>query len=159
MITESDSINPKRSSLKIDEWKTPDLLLFHLLKSPSCSDLRPPLSVTKIVHFSNSVSQCFSPSVQLLSRVQLFATPWTAALQASLSFTISWSLLRFMSIESVMLSNHIIVCFPLLLPSIFPTSGSFPVSWHFASSGQSIGASASVLPVNIQQWLFSVYFL
>ena len=60
--------------------------------------------------------------VQLLSHVQLFATPWTAAHQAPLSFTISWSLLRFMSIESVMPSNHLILCHPLLLlPSIFPS--------------------------------------
>ena len=54
------------------------------------------------------------------------ATPWTAACQASLSYTISWSLLRFMSIESVMLSNHLILCHPLLLlPSIFPSSWVF----------------------------------
>ena len=58
--------------------------------------------------------------VQALSCVQLFATPWTAAHQASLSFTISWSLLRLMSIESVMPSNHLILCHPLLLPLIFP---------------------------------------
>ena len=59
---------------------------------------------------------------QLLSYVQLFATPWTAACQASLSFTVSWSLLSFMPIESVMLSNHLILCCPfLLLPSIFPS--------------------------------------
>ena len=58
--------------------------------------------------------------VPLLSRVQLFVTPWTAALQASLSFTISQSLLKLMSIESVMPSNHLILCHPLLLlPSIF----------------------------------------
>ena len=59
-------------------------------------------------------------SVQLLSRVQLFVTPWTAACQASLSITNSWSLLKLMSIESVMPSNHLILCHPLLLPSIFP---------------------------------------
>ena len=60
-------------------------------------------------------------SVQSLSRVQLFATPWTAAHQASLSITNSWSLLKLMSIESVMPSNHLILCHPLLLPpSIFP---------------------------------------
>ena len=61
-------------------------------------------------------------SVQLLSRVQLFATPWTAASQASLSITISHSLPKFMSIELVMPSNHLILCYPLLLlPSIFPS--------------------------------------
>ena len=60
--------------------------------------------------------------VQSLSHVQLFATPWTATLQASLSFTISWSLLKLASIESVMPSNHLILCRPLLLlPSIFPS--------------------------------------
>ena len=59
--------------------------------------------------------------VQLLSRVRCFVTPWTAAHQASLSFTISWSLLKLMSIESVMPSNHLILCHPLLLPSIFPS--------------------------------------
>ena len=58
--------------------------------------------------------------VQPLSCVQFFATPWTAALQASLSFTISQSLLKLMSIESVMPSNHLILCHSLLLPSIFP---------------------------------------
>ena len=60
-------------------------------------------------------------SVPSLSRVQLFVTPWTAAHQASLSFSISWGLLKLMSIESVMPSNHFILCYPLLLlPSIFP---------------------------------------
>ena len=60
--------------------------------------------------------------VQSLSRVRLFATPWTAARQASLSFSISQSLLKLMSIESVMPSNHLILCHPLLLPpSIFPS--------------------------------------
>ena len=60
-------------------------------------------------------------SVQLLSCFQLFATPWTAACQASLSITNSWSLLKLMSIKSVMPSNHLILCCPLLLPSIFPS--------------------------------------
>ena len=59
--------------------------------------------------------------IQSLSCVKLFATPWTAAHQASLSFTISWSLLKLMSIESMLPSNHLILCCPLLLlPSIFP---------------------------------------
>ena len=94
-------------------------------------------------------------SVQSLSRVQLFATPWTAAHQASLSTTSSWSLLKLISIESVMPSNHLILCCPLLLlPSIFPASGSFQMNQLFASRGQSIGVSASVsvLPMNIQDW-------
>ena len=83
--------------------------------------------------------------VQLLSHVRIFATPWTAALQASLSFTISWSLLKFMSIESVMPSNHLILCHPLLLlPLIFPSIRVFsnesvlhirwPKYWSFSFS-------------------------
>jgi len=81
-------------------------------------------------------------------------TPWTAGCQASLSITNSWSLLKIMSIMSVMPSNHLILCCPLLPPSIFPASGSFQLSQFFASGGQSIGvsASASVLPMNIQNW-------
>ena len=60
--------------------------------------------------------------VQLLSCVLLFATPWTTAHQTSLSYTISWSLLKLMSIESVMPSNHLMLGFPLLLlPSVFPS--------------------------------------
>ena len=85
------------------------------------------------------------------------ATPWTAEYQAPLSITSSQSLLKLMSIESVVPSNHFILCRPLLLlPSTqsFPASGSFPMSQLFASVGQSIGvsASASVLPMNIQAW-------
>ena len=60
--------------------------------------------------------------VQLLGHVWLFATPWMAAHQASLSFTISWSLLKLMSVESVMPSSHLVLCRPLfLLPSVFPS--------------------------------------
>ena len=71
-------------------------------------------------------------------------TPWTAARQASLSFTISQSLLKLTSIESVIPSNHLILCHPLLLlPSIFPSVRIFAVSQLFTSGGQSIGASAS----------------
>ena len=94
-------------------------------------------------------------SVQLLSHVQLFATSWTAARQASLSITNFWSLLKLMSIESVMPSNHLILCPPLLLlSSIFPSIRVFSMSQFFRSGGQSIGvwASASVLPMNIQGW-------
>ena len=91
--------------------------------------------------------------IQSLSHVWLFATPWTAAHQAPLSSTESQNLLKFISTESVMLSNHLILCHPLLLLlAIFPGVGPFPVSQFFASGGQSIGASASVLPMNIQGW-------
>ena len=85
------------------------------------------------------------PSVQSFSHVQLFSTPWITARQASLSITNSQSLLKFMSIESVMPSNHLILCRPLLrLPSIFPSIGVFsnesvlcmrwPKYWSFSFS-------------------------
>ena len=93
--------------------------------------------------------------VQSLSCAQLFAAPWTTAHQASLSSAISRSLLKLKSIESVMPSNRLIRCHPLLLlPSIFPTSVSFPMSLLFASGSQSFraSASASVLSMNIQGW-------
>ena len=94
-------------------------------------------------------------SLQSLSHVQIFVTPWTAVRQASLSITNSWSLLRLMSIESVMPSNHLILCCPLFLPSsIFPSIRVFQRSQFFTSGSQSTGvsASASVLPMNIQDW-------
>ena len=98
--------------------------------------------------------------VQSLSLVWLFATPWTAACQVSLSFTISWSLLRFMSIESLMLSIHLILCCPLLLlPSVFPSIRVFsnklaicigwPKFWSF---------SFSISPSNEYSWLISFRF-
>ena len=72
--------------------------------------------------FSIVCMYCCCCVVQLLSCVQLFATPWTAAHQASLFFPISQNLVKFMFIESVMPSNHLILCYPLLhLPSIFPS--------------------------------------
>ena len=83
--------------------------------------------------------------------VRLFETPWTAALQASLSFTISRSLLKLMSIELVMPSNHLILCRPLLLlPSIFPSNRVFSSEPTLASGGPSIGASAPAHQMNIQ---------
>ena len=94
-------------------------------------------------------------SVQLLSHVQLFAAPWTAALQASLSITNSQNPLKLMSIELVMPSNHLILCRPLiLLPSIFHSIRVFLMSQFFTSGGQGVGvsASASVLPMNTQDW-------
>ena len=95
-------------------------------------------------------------SVQLLSHVRLFVTPWTAACQASLSINNFRSLLKLMSIESVMPSNHLILCRPLLLlPSIFPSIRVFshesvlhirwPKYWSFSFS-------TLVLPMNIQDW-------
>ena len=99
---------------------------------------------------SKPVNHCCSVA-QSLSRIRLLMTPLTAARQAPLFFTISWSLLKLMSTESMMPSNHLILCHRLLLlPSIFPSIRAFPMSQLFASHGQIIGASASVLPLNIQ---------
>ena len=91
--------------------------------------------------------------VQSLSCVQLFSTPWTVAHQVPLSSTISLSLLKFMSIEPVMLSNHLILFF---CPQSFPESGSFPMSRLFASGGQSSGASASA---SVPPMIFRTDFL
>ena len=91
----------------------------------------------------------------LFSHVRFFVTPWTAGCQASLSFTISQSLLKLMSVESVMPSKHLILCHPLLLlPSILPNIRVFSNDWLFASGVKCIGASASasVLLVNIHDW-------
>ena len=99
-----------------------------------------------------SVSGSFTSSLSF-SSVQfshsVFAILWTAACQASLSITNFQSLLKLMSIESVMPDNYLILCL-----QSFPASGSFPVSQFFASGGPSIGvsASASALPINIQDW-------
>ena len=91
-------------------------------------------------------------SVWSLSRVWLFATLWAAERQASLSIPSSQSLVK---LALVMPSNHLMLCHSLLLPrQSFPASGSFQMSWFFTSGGPSIGisASASVLPMNIQDW-------
>ena len=101
-------------------------------------------------------SLTFLNSVQSLSRVRLFATPWITVRQASLSITKSQSSLKFMSIKLMMPSSHLILCRPLLLlPSIPPSIRVVPMSQLFAWGGQSIGvsASASVLPMNTQDWV------
>ena len=90
---------------------------------------------------------------QLFSCVRLSVTPWMQHTKLPCPSPSSWSLLKLMSIESVMPSNHLILCHPLLfLPQSFPASGSFQMSQLFASGGLSIGASAStsVLPMNIK---------
>ena len=109
----------------------------------------------KDIHFS---------SIQSLSHVWLLATPWTAARQASLSITNSWSLLKLMTIESVMPSNHLILPRPLfLLPSILPSIRVFPKElalhirwpkyWRFTfNTYPNPNPSASVLSLNIQGW-------
>ena len=93
--------------------------------------------------------------VQLLSRVWVFVTPWTTARQASLSTTNSQSSPKPMSIESVMPSNHLILCHPLLLlPSIFPSIRVFSneSALHIRWPNIAVSASTSVLPMNIQDW-------
>ena len=112
------------------------------------------ISCFSVLNLSSPLSVQFS-SIQLLNCVQLFATPWTAARQASLSIISSWSLPKPMSIELVMPSNHLILCCPpLLLPSIFPSIRVFsnesalcirwPKYWSFSF--------ISVLPMNTQDW-------
>ena len=92
----------------------------------------------------DAIFSCITCCVQSHSCVRLFSTPWTAAHLTTLSFTISWSLLKLMSIESVMPSNHLILCLPFSsCPQSFPALGSFQMSQLFASSGQRIGVSAS----------------
>ena len=114
------------------------------------------LNITTLLHMCHTYSSlslspsnnCFSPAnvvvVQLISRVQFFVTPWTAACQTSLSFTVSWNLLKFMSIGLVMPLNHLILCRPLLQLSIFPSIKVFsnesalgirwPKYWSFSFS-------------------------
>ena len=106
-------------------------------------------------HSASILSDAQFPSIQSLGCVWIFATQWTAVRQASLSVTNSWSPPKPMSIVLVMPSNHLIPCRPLLLlPSIFPSIRVFSVSCLFGSGSWNIGASASasVLPMNIQDW-------
>ena len=94
------------------------------------------------VHFSSVTETCLS-----------LVSPWTAAHQTSMSIMNSSILLKLMTIESIMSSNHLILCHPLLLlPSMFPSIRMFSKHQYFASGSQSIGvsASSSVLPMNIQ---------
>ena len=90
--------------------------------------------------------------------VQLFATPWTVAHQDPLSSTISWSLLQFMSIELMMLSNHLILCYPLLLPSIFPSIRVFSSksalhqvakNWSFSFSSNPANEYSGLIPFRV----------
>ena len=121
----------------------------HLLHDPTASFLS--ICLPK---GSEDTSKDLNTAVfQLFSRVRLVATPWTAARQASLSFTISQSLLKLMSIEWVMSSNHLILCHPLLLlPSVFPSIRVFSNESVLRIRWQSIRASAlaSVLPMAIR---------
>ena len=117
----------------------------------------------EIVSFQRQMLLTFS-SVQSLNRIQLFATPWTAACQASLSSTNSWSLLKLISIESMMPSNHLILCHPLLLPpSTFPSIRVFsnesvlsirwPKYWSFSLSISPSGEYSGLTSFRMD-WLY-----
>ena len=94
--------------------------------------------------------------VQSFSRVRLFVTSWTAARQASLSFTISQSWLRLMSTESVMPPNHLLLCHPLLLlPSVFPSIRVFSIEWVLLIKWPKYW-SFSISPSNEYSWLISI---
>ena len=124
--------------------------LFWFMPFNSCVILDKPLDFSEPA--SSAGSSVVVVVVQLPNHVRLFITPWTVARQASLSLTISRSLPKFMSIESMMPSNHLILCHPLLLLIlIFPSIRVF----SNGSGDQTIGASAStsVFPKSIQDWL------
>ena len=112
----------------------------------------------KLEYFLTAYTQIIQngfPSVQSLSRVWLFVTPWTSVCQASLSITNTWSLPKLMSIESVMPSNYLILCRPLLLlPSIFPNIGvcSNESALRIRWSRTGVSASKSILSINTQDW-------
>ena len=117
----------------------------------------------KQIQFQNGLRICYC-FVQLLSHVRLFATPWTAARQASLSSTISWSLLKSMSSESVMPTNHLIHHRPLfLLPSNFPSIKVFPKEsalrirwskyWSFSFSNSPSNENSELISFRID-WFY-----
>ena len=119
-------------------------------------------------HVQESINRYFVVIVQSLSHFQLFETPWTAACQAPLSFTISWSLLKFMSIELVMIYNYLIFCHLLfLLPSIFPSISIFsnelalsirrPKLWNFSFSNSPSNEYSGLISFRIDWFdLFAV---
>ena len=132
------------------------LLLYHIFKS--ALNIESPLKLWVYCGVPRSANNTHLFVVQLLNHLRLFATPWSAACQASLSFTISRSLLKLMSIESMMLSNYLILCCPLLLlPSILPSIRVFSNEsvlcirwtkyWEFQLQHQSF------------QWIFRTGFL
>ena len=103
---------------------------------------------------------CWTFVVQSLSCVQLLVTPWIAAHQAPLSFTISWSLLRVMSIESVMLSNHLILCHPLLLlPSLFPSIRVLTLVWYICHNEWADTDINTFLLIKVHPLLLSFYLI
>ena len=106
-----------------------------------------------LAFLNESLITSFCIVIQSLSHIWLFATPWTAAHQPSLCFSISWSLLRLMSIESEISSNHLFLHLASLALNLSHHQSS-PMCQLFALGGQSIGvlASVSLLPVNVQDW-------
>ena len=133
---------PALSVLQIDGWEGLPGITWILSSKCALFSL---LLWVDVKYSGETLHRWYISSVQLLSRVWLFATPWTAALQASLSITNTWSLLKLMSIESVTPSNHLILCRPLLLPpSVFPSIRVFsnesvlcirwPKYWSFSFS-------------------------
>ena len=123
-----------------------------------CHPQRLPLAGKKVAQLLSKQQNVVV--VQLPSRVQLFMTPWTVARQASLSLTISWSLHKFISIESVMPSNHLMLFSPLLLlPSIFPSTRvssneqalpiRWPKYWNFSFSASSSNENSRLISLRI----------
>ena len=114
------SVNWESVNTSFDEWYTPLNISWYPSLMLVCLNIC--LSLGWFISTGNSCDSFFMfSSVQLLSHVSLFVTPWTIARQTSLSVTNPRTLLKFVSIESVMLSNYLILCCPLLLPSIFPS--------------------------------------
>ena len=135
-----------QSLLLLSSPRVPGTHCSHFLPFPLGVGFPPPSRITDVGQadsFPTPLSKLLLSSVQSLSHVQLFVTPWTVACQASLFITNSWSLLKLMSIESVMPSNHLILC-RTLLPSIFPSIRVFsnesvyrikwPKYWSFSFS-------------------------
>ena len=109
-------------------------------------------TLTSIPLLMMAFSLVFPPVVQSLSHVWLFVTPCTASHQVSLSFRITWSLSNSCPLSQWCHPNISSSVLPFFCLQSFPASGSFPVSWLFPSGDQSTGASASVFPMNIQDW-------
>ena len=122
----------------------------------ACALLKKLMPLEHFLTFCHTkILQVFLFAVQLLSCDWFTATPWIVACQDSLSFTVSQNMLELMPIESAMSSKHLNLCCPhILLSQSFSAPGSFPMTQHFASGGQRIGAVAlaSVLPMNTQGW-------
>ena len=144
----------KESQTRLSDWAQHITHIFCYLVLSQCLFQL----ATNNIRKPNNVYEVFTPvfsTVQSLSCVWLFATPWTAACQVSLSITNSWSLLKLMFIESVMPSNHLILCRPLLLlHSIFPSIRVFASEsvLHIRWQSIRVSSSVSVLPMNTQDW-------